>query len=218
MSWPRRHAAGDDPEHRLALQRLARPKPRNADHHHQKLPPGKRSPKSASLATGAGTFSGTTDSTGCAILHRPACRQIHRTPSGRAGRHRRRTRRKAESTSVVASGTTTAPAAIRLRSKDPGQLQVPRRQHRSFEPATATRSIVYNSLMTPAKAYWTSGKYAFTNIVITPVFPFTSPDTIYAGTCSKNNPGEGPGLANIVPAGRHDLQPRRLNCRCRRLN
>jgi hypothetical protein len=55
--------------------------------------------------------------------------------------------------------------------------------------------------MSVAKLVGTPGtplpSYSVSNL-----FPFSSPYSLYAGTCTQNNPGTGPALANVtVPAG-----------------
>jgi hypothetical protein len=67
--------------------------------------------------------------------------------------------------------------------------------------------LVFNSLMNPAKPYWAPGKARVSEIVATPIFPFTSPDSVYAGACEKNNPGSGAGLGSVTLQAGKTLEP-----------
>jgi len=78
-----------------------------------------------------------------------------------------------------------------------------------FKPASADSVVVYNSGMTAAKPIWTASGAREATVNATPLFPFSSAYTLYAGSCASNNPdpeGKNPGgaaaMANVVaPAG-----------------
>ena len=76
-------------------------------------------------------------------------------------------------------------------------------------PSSADSVMVFNTGMTTPKAFGTVGSPAAT-ITATSLFPFTSPDTVYAGNCTGDNPNptndsNPPGAAAMasvaVPAG-----------------
>jgi Tfp pilus assembly protein PilV len=80
----------------------------------------------------------------------------------------------------------------------------------SFTPAKADSIIAYNTNMTAAKVFWTQNAVREATVNVTPLYPFTSPYVLYAGSCSSNNPnpsGEsnppgGAAIANLAaPAG-----------------
>lgn len=80
----------------------------------------------------------------------------------------------------------------------------------NFTPAAADSIVAYNTNMTAAKVFWSQSAAREAAINVTPLFPFTSPYTLYAGSCSAANPnpsGESnpPGAAAIgnlaAPAG-----------------
>ena len=77
-------------------------------------------------------------------------------------------------------------------------------------PSSADSVVAFNTGMTTAKTFGTPGGARAGSVAATPLFPFTSPDTVYAGACAGNNPNpkgetEPPGAAAIanvlVPAG-----------------
>lgn len=79
-----------------------------------------------------------------------------------------------------------------------------------FTPTSADSIVAYNTSMTTAKTFWTSTAAREATVNVTPLYPFTSPYTLYAGSCSANNPNpEGKvnppsaaAIANAVaPAG-----------------
>ena len=67
-----------------------------------------------------------------------------------------------------------------------------------FKAAKIDSVLVFNALMNPAKAYWTPTKARQEEVVATPIFPFTSPDSVYAGACEVNNPKSGEGLGTVT--------------------
>ncbi len=149
-------------------------------------------------ATGAGSFSGTTDSTGCAYFTDLPSGSYTVTPSGTGLVDKNGNAPKAESTSVIAGGSATLPLVYDHEAKIPIAFKY-RSSTGTFEPATGDSVFVYNQIMVPAgKAYWTTGKTRQHEFLVAPVFPYSSPVTLYPGVCEKNNPGIGAGQANIT--------------------
>ena len=79
----------------------------------------------------------------------------------------------------------------------------------SLVASQADTAVVFNTGMTTAKSFGTLGTPK-SELRAEPLFPFTSPDTVYAGSCEGDNPNpkdetNPPGAAAmasvIVPAG-----------------
>jgi len=71
-----------------------------------------------------------------------------------------------------------------------------------FEPTAVDSLVAMHSVMKGAKVFGTAGGLRQPSIEAKDLFPFSSPYSLYAGSCDKNNPGVGAGLANVViPAG-----------------
>jgi len=150
-------------------------------------------------ATGAGSFSGTTDSTGCANFTDLPAGNYEVTPNtsgglvdvhGESGA--------AQKTSVIAAGTNTLPLQFDYGATLPLRFEYRVGSLNEFKPAKVDAAYVFNVLMNPAHAYWTTGKTRQEEIVATPIFPFTSPDTVYAGACEVNNPKSGEGVGSVT--------------------
>ncbi|HEX5928976.1 MAG TPA: hypothetical protein VFY48_06250 [Solirubrobacterales bacterium] len=75
----------------------------------------------------------------------------------------------------------------------------------TFATSSADTLTAYHSVMKEAKVFGTPGGTRLTEIKPTPssLFPFTSPYSVYAGSCPSNKPTEGSAAmaAAIVPAG-----------------
>lgn len=150
--------------------------------------------------SGPASFNGVTGTNGCIIFGNLPAGSYQVTPTvpglvnvdGNAGQ--------AKTASVVALSTNT----LVLQYDEPGSLNVgftTRTSSGSLIPSSADSVMVFNTGMAIAKAFGTPGTPAST-VPATPLFPFTSPDTVYAGTCTGNNPTSGAALANVtVPRG-----------------
>ncbi len=67
--------------------------------------------------------------------------------------------------------------------------------------STTDSIIAFNTGMTTAKSFGTPEGTQVSSIAATPLFPFTSPDSFYAGACTTNDPGTGAAKASVnVPA------------------
>ncbi len=161
--------------------------------------------------SGAGTFSGSTDSAGCALFPDQAAGNYTLTPSGTTGLVDKDGNAPAAQTISVIAGTTNT---VALQYDQGGSIPVSFRTRigsaSTLVPSTADSVVVFNTGMTTAKAYGNPGGSRVSTVTATPVFPFTSPDTVYAGACSGNNPNPSslpnpPGAAAIanvtVPSG-----------------
>ena len=150
--------------------------------------------------TGGGTsnFSGSTDATGCANFADLPWGNYTVTASGSDLVAKNGYPPQAESTSVIAGGTNTKALVFDHAATLPVQFEYRVGSTSTFKVAKLDSVYVFNSGMNPAHPYWTPSKVRATSIAATPIFPFQSTDAVYAGTCSSNNPGSGPGLANVT--------------------
>lgn len=159
--------------------------------------------------TGIGSFSGVTDSGGCAQFADQPAGNYTLTPSGPAGLVEKDGNSPAPSTvSVVAGATSTV--ALQYDQAGSATIDFQTRVAGKLVPSSADSVVAFNTGMTTAKAIGTPAGPRVGSLVATPLFPFSSPDTLYAGACTGNNPnpeGEAspPGAAAIanvlVPAG-----------------
>jgi len=164
--------------------------------------------------TGAGTFSGTTDSEGCANFADLPAGNYTLTPTA-AGLVDKDGKSPASQTTSVSSSSTNT---VQLQYDKPGALEVNFKYRvgstGEFKTSTASSIQVFNSTMTsPLTVSAPGGNPAAT--ITTPtspakLFPFTSPYAVYAGTCSENNPNPkseagspgAPAIASVtVPPG-----------------
>ena len=163
--------------------------------------------------TGAGTFSGTTDASGCAnFADLPAgSYTVTPTATGLVDKAGKEPATLSPSPSVIPSGTQT----VILQYDKPGALEVDFKYRvgssSEFKPSSANSIRVFNSGMTGALTFSTPGGVpAATAQSTTKLFPFSSPYAVYAGSCSSNNPNptsdpEAAGAAAVasvtVPPG-----------------
>ncbi len=162
--------------------------------------------------TGPGAFVGTTDSTGCVIFADLPEGNYTVTPSGVAAGLIDKDGKAPGSVTIGVVKETTTP--LGLRYDQPGAIREVVFETRNAE-GTPIRSsvdsiVVANAGMTTAKVFGSPGGTRNTAIGGSSLFPFTTPDTVYAGSCSGDNPnpsGEAnpPGAAAmgsvLVPAG-----------------
>ncbi len=137
--------------------------------------------------TGAGTFSGTTSSEGCAMFPDQPSGNYTLSPSGVAGGL------------VDVNGNTPGPTTIGVVAGSTSTVQLLYDQPGSIVTEFTTMSggklvstkgdsiVVFNSGMTTAKTFGTVGTPK-SPITATSLFPFTSKDTVYAGSCEGDNP------------------------------
>lgn len=150
--------------------------------------------------SGAGTFSSSTDSTGCAHFADLPAGSYTVTPSG-AGmvdKNGNAAGTKGHSTSVTAGGTNTLSLEYDQAATLPVQFQYRVGSTSTFKAAKLDAVYPFHSNMTPAKAYWSPSKARVLSISATPIFPFTTPVSVWGGACSANNPGAGAGQASLT--------------------
>jgi hypothetical protein len=153
--------------------------------------------------SGAGSFSGSTGPTGCVIFGDLPAGNYQLTPSAFDLVDRDGNTPSAQSTSVIGGSTNT----VALQFDDPGSLNVTFKTMiaGNLVPSQADSVVVFNTGMTAAKAFGTAGN-RLDSVTADPLFPFTSPDTVYAGTCegdnpnptNQTNPPSAPAMASVV--------------------
>lgn len=160
---------------------------------------------------GAGTFSGTTDSSGCAMFPDQPSGNYTLTPSGvAAGLVDKDGKAPGPITVGVIAGATNS---VSLLYDLPGRIEQVLFNTKNAQGETIASSsdsiVVFNTGMTQGKVFGTPGGTRVASIEAPSLFPFASPDTVYAGACGENNPnpsGEAnpPGAAAmasvLVPA------------------
>lgn len=147
--------------------------------------------------SGAGSFSGSTGPTGCILFTDLPAGNYTLTPSAAAGLVDADGNPPGQITvSVVGQSTNT----VVLRYDTPGSIDVRFRTriNGSVQDTTTDSLVVFNTGMTQERAFGTVGTQAST-ISATPLFPFTSPYAVYAGSCAANNPN--PDELPDPPAG-----------------
>jgi Tfp pilus assembly protein PilV len=153
---------------------------------------------------GAGSFSGTTGPTGCVLWRNLPAGTYSMTASGAASGmvDVNGNAPTPQTVSVVDQGTNT----VTLQYDRPGSINNVTFQTRAYGTnslvsSSADSLIVFNSGMSVAKALGTPGT-PLSSYSVSNMFPFSSPYSIYAGTCTQNDPGPGPALASVtVPPG-----------------
>ena len=151
--------------------------------------------------TGAGSFSGSTDATGCAnFADLPAGNYTLSTSAtgfvDADGNYSPWT----QTVGVVASAT----SPVSLMYDLPGKLEATfqYKEGSSYYNTTADSVVVYNALMpSGAESFGTPGATRSSIVTAEPLFPFKEADTVYAGSCTSNLPTAPEAKAAlIVPA------------------
>lgn len=153
--------------------------------------------------SGAGTFSGTTNSSGCAVFLEQTAGTYTLNVSGvGTGLVDQDGNTPAPKTiKVTPEVTTTVPLMYDKAGSVPIKFTT-RNYSGNVVGAKASAFIAYNNNMTTAKLFGAAEGAPQESWTATPLFPFTSPDVFYAGACSVNNPGSGPAIVSAnVPAG-----------------
>lgn len=158
---------------------------------------------------GAGSFSGVTDASGCAQFVDQAAGNYTLTPSAPTGFVEKDGNPPQSQIVTIVAGTTTTTV---LQYDRAGSIEVEflTRVGGKLVSSSADSVVVFNTGMTTAKAFGSPGGTRTASLTATPLFPFTSADTVYAGSCTGDNPNptgvaKPPGaaaLANVlVPSG-----------------
>lgn len=143
---------------------------------------------------GAGTFAGETGPTGCVIFGDLPAGNYMLTLSGAGLVDKEGEPPEPQETSVVEESTNT----LGLQYDFGGTIEA---EFETFAsgvavPSRAESIVIYNSGMHTSKVFGTSGT-AQEEVSATPLFPFVSAYSVYAGSCTANNPASG----EISPEG-----------------
>jgi Tfp pilus assembly protein PilV len=149
--------------------------------------------------TGASAFSGQTGSNGCAIFGNLPAGNYTLTVQVAGDLVDKDGKSPApQTTSVVAGSTNT----LVLVYDEPGTIPV-RFQTRDYTDtvvdSTADSIVVFNTGMTTPRTFGVTTGPPVNSIEADGLFPFTSPYSVYAGTCQGNNPDPA-GSANPPPS------------------
>jgi Tfp pilus assembly protein PilV len=153
--------------------------------------------------SGAGTFSGTTSSSGCLTFLEQTSGEYTLSITGvGTGLVDQDGNTPSTRKIKIAPETTTS---VPLLFDKPGSVPVKfttRNYSGTVITAKAAAFLAYNNNMSTAKLFGAAEGTTFESKTATPLFPFASPDVFYAGACTVNNPGTGPAMASVnVPAG-----------------
>jgi Tfp pilus assembly protein PilV len=163
-------------------------------------------PGVAVSGSGPGSFTGTTGPTGCVLWRNLPVGTYTMTVGGAA------------STMVDVDGNVPPPVSVSVVDQAtntvnkqydrPGSIQGITFRTRDYLNNLVTSSadsvgVTNSGMQTGLKVFTPPGGLRATSITTaSTLFPFTSPDSVYAGTCTSNNPPAGPMLGNAtVPVG-----------------
>ncbi len=152
---------------------------------------------------GAGTFSGSTSAAGCAIFLEQAAGEYTLSLSGVGTGLVDQDGNSPTAKKIKVSPEVTN--TVNLLFDKPGSVPIKfttRNYNGSIVSAKADSFLAYNTGMSTAKLFGTPEGATFSSKTATPLFPFSSPVSFYAGACTANNPETGSGIVSaVVPAG-----------------
>jgi Tfp pilus assembly protein PilV len=134
--------------------------------------------------TGAGSFSGTTSENGCVIFGNLPAGQYTLTPNAPGYVDKDGQPPSPSATGVVELSTNT----LALQLDQPGTIDVTFTTTKDGQlvSSSADSVVVFNTGMTAAQSFEVGSPSS--TVSAGPLFPFASPDTVYAGACDENNP------------------------------
>lgn len=156
--------------------------------------------------SGAGSFTGTTGPTGCVLWRNLPAGTYSMIAGGAASGMVDPSGNPptSQTVSVVDQGTNT----VDLVYDRPGSINNITFQTRAYNtntlvPSSSDAAIVFNSgMVTGPRLLGTGGGPQQASFSTSGLFPFSSPYSVYAGTCDQNAPPSGPALASVtVPPG-----------------
>lgn len=191
VTWP---SMGDRPA--AAIQSIISPANGSLDPSHgtitisTKNAAGVPIPGISVTGTGAGTFSGSTDASGCAMFpDQPSGNYTLSATGVAAGLVDKDGKTPAPFTVGVSPGVTNPVSLFYdLPASLPEVAFETKNSQGEVKSSSADSMIVFNTGMTLAKVFGTPGGTRSTVLAAPSLFPFTSPDTVYAGACGGNNP------------------------------
>lgn len=164
----------------------------------------------AILSGGGGVINGSTDATGCAIFPDLSQGNYSLTVSGEAAGLVNHEGKSSEVATVAVVGGDTHRYPFEF--DHPGTIPIGFKyrvgSEEKFIASSADTIVVNNTGMKQARIFGTAGGTRVATIEATPLFPFTSAYTVYAGSCASNNPDplgkseNAAAVANVIaPAG-----------------
>jgi type II secretory pathway pseudopilin PulG len=148
------------------------------------------------LSSGGGAINGFTDTSGCAIFPNLTEGNYALTVSGEAAGLVNKNGKSSEVKTVAVVGGDTKRETFEFDR--PGTIAVEFKyrvgSEEKFLPTTADSVVVNHPSMETARVFGSAGGTRVPIVEAKPLFPFSSAYTIYAGSCSSNNPdpnGEG---------------------------
>ncbi len=152
-------------------------------------------------ATGVGAFSGSTDSEGCALFGGEPAGTYTLTPN-LGSEYVNSNGEVPPSIPITITAGTTTPLSLEYDRAGSVEVRFTVKESGGSALLASTQDsiIAFNTGMKTAQPYGTPGGAELSMIKATPLFPFTSPDSFYAGSCTTNAPAAGGASVN-VPAG-----------------
>jgi prepilin-type N-terminal cleavage/methylation domain-containing protein len=146
--------------------------------------------------TGPGTFSGTTDSSGCANFTDLPAGNYEVTPSGinLVGTDGKPPH--AVEAGVSEGTTSTLALQYDYGASIPVEFEYRVGSSNEYKPAKLDSAYVQNT--SGSGAYWSPAKARELSFTASPIYPFASGDSVWAGNCSGNNPETSTGIATYT--------------------
>jgi prepilin-type N-terminal cleavage/methylation domain-containing protein len=146
--------------------------------------------------SGPGTFSGTTDSTGCANFSDLPAGNYVITPSGAGLVGIDGKPPHAVEFGVSAGTSSTLPLQYDYGASIPVEFEYRVGSSNEFKPAKLDSVFTQNSVGTGE--YWSPTKARELLFTAGPIYPFSNGDSIWAGSCAINNPENSAGIATYT--------------------
>jgi hypothetical protein len=154
------------------------------------------------VGSGPAGFSGSTDSEGCALFGGEPAGNYTVTPELGSEYINFNGETPPPISTTISAGITTP---LQLEYDRAGAVKVGfqvRNSSGAVVPSTADSIIAFNSGMKTAQTYGTPGGTPVSSIEAQPLYPFTSADSFYAGSCTTDSPTGEAGVGSVkVPAG-----------------
>jgi Tfp pilus assembly protein PilV len=210
VTWARAHQP-------VVMQSIVSPSNGSLDPNHGTLvikanTPAPSSEPIASLplsGSGPGTFSGSTDSTGCANFADLPAGTYTVTPTsttlvGKDGQYPHSTQ-----IGVTAGGTSTLTLEYAKPASIPVEFETRLSSTEAYKPTKLDSA--YLSDQTGTASYWTPTKARQLSFTASPIFPYSDEPTIWAGSCAGNIPESSSGkVSRKFLAGENAATPIKL--------
>lgn len=146
--------------------------------------------------TGPGTFSGTTDSNGCANFSDLPAGNYEVTPSGTNLVGIDGLPPHAEKAGVSEGTTSTLTLQYDYGASIPVEFEYKVNGSNEYKPAML--DSVYTQNTSGKGTYWSPGKARVLSFTASPIYPFPNGDSVWAGACAGNNPETSTGIATYT--------------------